>query len=65
MCKVLTFIVAILAVFMLILGCCHGISNSTQVTQNLPNPNDFVKSTVMLTVAGTVTIESLGEEKKK
>ena len=60
------FILALIACFLVTPGCCHSLSSADDkiVTNLLPNPNNFVKSTVMLQVRGKVVIK-LGKDVTK
>jgi S1-C subfamily serine protease len=65
MSKVFAALIAILATITLLPGCCHGVPADVQAGESLPNSNDFVKSVVMVSVDGTMTVELLGEKEKK
>jgi S1-C subfamily serine protease len=60
--KMLAILVASLMMIMSAAGCCSGLANLKNETLGvLPNPNDFVKSTVMLSVPGVATA-TIGKE---
>ena len=57
--------VSVLATLMLVPGCCHSVPTNVQVGQILPNPNDFVKSVVMVSVDGVASVEIAGVKKEQ